>query len=78
MASSGESKFVSDWVKRERPPLRPCYEQGCTGHVYLCGGRFAGDCDWAIYQCDMCGAGFEQAGHMVYPIPRVVPAQAPR
>ena len=36
--------------------------------MYWCRTVFKGDCDWAVYQCDVCGAGRESAGHWSYPI----------
>jgi hypothetical protein len=66
-AMPSESRFVSAWVKANRGPIRKCE---CGGSVYYCRDVFKGDADWAIYQCDLCGAGFEKAGHWSYPIPK--------
>lgn len=71
-SSTTESPFVSAWVKSQRPAFRRCE---CGGSVYYCRDVFKGDASWGIYQCDRCGAGFEQAGHLVYPIPRQIPPE---
>ena len=67
--AEARSVFVSDWVKSVRPPYRRCGENGCKGRVYYCADEWAGDASWAIYQCDLCGAGFKQAGVWSYRIP---------
>lgn len=66
--TNGESRFVSNWVKANRPAYRQCCENGCKGKIYYCRSYWQGDADWAVYQCDICGAGFEQAGCWTYPI----------
>lgn len=72
MASSTESPFVSAWVKENRRPIRKCTESGCGGSVYWNRCQFKGDADWAMHQCDRCGAGWESAGHWSYPIPQQI------